>query len=111
MKLEAFGNCLAGLRDGRLISSRPSTTRLGSAPLDGSAGTVRVLQWMIPMIRRRWPNVRLIVRGDSGFARESIMSFCEANGVDYVLGLARNKRLQAMVKADFGVQMARRSDR
>jgi len=51
------------------------------------------LQRIIALIRQRWPNVRIVVRGDSGFCREPIMAWCEANRVDYVLGLAQNKRL------------------
>ena len=42
------------------------------------------------MIRERWPNVAIVLRGDSGFARENLMRWCEGNAVDYVFGLARN---------------------
>ena len=44
-------------------------------------------------IRARWPQARIVLRADSGFAREALMVWCEAHGVDYVLGLARNPRL------------------
>ena len=45
------------------------------------------------MIRERWPNVDILLRGDSGFARENLMRWCEGNAVDYVFGLARNEVL------------------
>jgi len=83
-------------RDLLLAQLRPSN-------IDGSAGTLEVLQWMVPMIRERWPEVRLIVRADSGFAREPIMRFCEEHGVHFIFGLARNKRLQGIVEDDFSV--------
>ena len=44
-------------------------------------------------IRTRWPRVRILLRADSGFAREALMAWCEKNRVDYVFGLARNDRL------------------
>jgi len=61
--------------------------------IDASAGTVEVLERLIPHIRSRWPQVHIIVRADSGFARDAIMTWCESNGVDYVLGLSKNSRL------------------
>ena len=48
---------------------------------------------MVAQIREHWPKTRIVIRGDSGFCRESIMVWCEANKVRYVLGLARNSRL------------------
>jgi hypothetical protein len=61
---------------------------------DASAGAWEVLQRIVAQIRARWPQVRILVRGDSGFCREPIMAWCEAQpGVDYVLGLAKNARL------------------
>lgn len=71
--------------------------RLRPSDIDGSKGTVEELQWMIPRIRARWPHVGITIRADSGFARESIMAWCEANGVDYVLGLAKNARLKRAI--------------
>jgi hypothetical protein len=68
--------------------------RLRTADQDASAGSVEELDWIIPQIRAAWPEVRILVRGDSGFCREEIMAFCEAlPGVDYVFGLQRNSRL------------------
>jgi hypothetical protein len=51
-------------------------------------------------IRARWPRVRILLRGDSGFCREALMAWCEANRVDYVFGLARNARLEAEIAPD-----------
>jgi Transposase DDE domain group 1 len=61
--------------------------------LDASAGSVEALEAIVGRIRARWPEVEIWIRADSGFAREAILSWCEANGVEYVLGLARNRRL------------------
>jgi len=51
----------------------------------------------VGQIRQAWPGVQIIVRGDSGFCREELMSWCEEAGVDYVLGLAKNDRLKAEI--------------
>jgi len=68
--------------------------RLRSANVDAASGAVDELERIVARVRQRWPEVRIIVRGDSGFAREDLMSWCESHGVDFVLGLARNSRLQ-----------------
>jgi hypothetical protein len=68
--------------------------RLREANVDASFGAVAELERIVARIRQRWPEVRIIVRGDSGFAREELMSWCESHGVDFVFGLARNARLQ-----------------
>lgn len=68
--------------------------RLREAKIDASFGAVAELERIVAQIRQRWPEVRIIVRGDSGFAREELMSWCESHGVDFVFGLARNSRLQ-----------------
>lgn len=69
-------------------------SRLREANVDASFGAVAELERIVARIRQSWPEVRVIVRGDSGFAREELMSWCESHGVDFVLGLARNARLQ-----------------
>lgn len=72
--------------------------RLRTADQDAAAGCVEELARIIERVRTAWPAVRVIVRGDSGFCREAIMSFCEAtDGVDFVLGLAKNERLKAAI--------------
>jgi hypothetical protein len=55
---------------------------------------------LVGAIRARWPKPRILLRADSGFAREELMAWCEANQVDYLFGLARNKRLTARISAD-----------
>ena len=72
----------------------PLLAQLRDCKRDASDGTVEALQKIVPAIRRRFGNkVRIIVRADSGFAREAIMAWCEANEVFYCFGLARNERL------------------
>lgn len=67
--------------------------RLRPSNRDGAAGSVEELDRIVAQIRASWPKTRIVIRGDSGFCRDAIMSWCEANRVDYVLGLARNQRL------------------
>jgi len=67
--------------------------RLRPSNQDGAAGSVEELTRIVAQIRDHWPKTRIIIRGDSGFCRDAIMSWCEDNHVGYVLGLARNKRL------------------
>jgi hypothetical protein len=68
--------------------------RLRPSNQDAAAGSVEELERIVAQIRKRWPKTRIMIRGDAGFCREAIMAWCEANQVHYVLGLARNKRLQ-----------------
>lgn len=67
--------------------------KLRPADIDAAAGSVKQLARIVERIRVAWPTVRIIVRGDSGFCRENLMQWCEANQVDYVFGLAKNQRL------------------
>jgi hypothetical protein len=62
--------------------------------IDASAGAREEIARLIGQIRARWPKVKIILRADSGFAREELMSWAEDNGVDYLFGLARNERLE-----------------
>lgn len=71
--------------------------KLRPSDIDGSAGAVEELERIVGQIRARWPEVAIWIRADSGFARDEIMTWCEANGVEYVLGLARNARLAAEI--------------
>lgn len=72
--------------------------RLREANQDASAGTVEELERIVSQIRSAWPEVRIILRGDAGFCREGIMSWCEeTKSVDFVLGLAGNKRLHQAI--------------
>jgi hypothetical protein len=63
---------------------------------------VELLERLVGRIRGHWPQVQVVLRGDSGFAREQIMAWCESHGVDYVLGLAKNSRLVAVVAEELG---------
>jgi len=54
---------------------------------------------IVKQVRAAWPGVKIILRGDSGFCRNELMSWCEAEGVDFVFGLARNKRLHKIIGA------------
>ena len=72
--------------------------RLRPSNIDGSAGSLEELQRIVPQIRAVWPEVRLLVRGDSGFCREELMAWCEAENVEYLLGLAKNDRLKAEIE-------------
>jgi hypothetical protein len=74
--------------------------RLRPADMDASAGSVKHLQRIVARIRQAWPEVKITIRGDSGFCREPLMGWCEADGVDYVLGLAQNTRLKAMIATE-----------
>ena len=67
--------------------------KLRRSNIDGAAGAVEEVARIIGQIRGRWPRVRIVLRADSGFCRETLMAWCEANRVDYVFGLARNLRL------------------
>jgi len=67
--------------------------KLRPANIDAAAGSVEETARIVAQIRARWPEVRIVLRADSGFAREALMTWCEANGVDYVLGLAKTDRL------------------
>jgi Transposase DDE domain group 1 len=68
--------------------------KLRRANADAAAGAVEETARLVAQIRRRWPRVRILLRGDSGFCRDMLMAWCEANRVDYVFGLARNERLE-----------------
>jgi hypothetical protein len=71
--------------------------RLRPSNIDASEGTVEELTRIVDQIRAVWPTVKIIVRGDSGFCRDGIMAWCEANHIDYVFGFAKNERLKAII--------------
>ena len=75
--------------------------RLRPANQDAAAGAVEEASRIVKQVRERWPEVRIVLRADSGFCREELMGWCEQNHVDYVFGLARNRRLRTII----GVQM------
>jgi len=71
--------------------------RLRPSNIDASEGTMEELQRIVGQIRSAWPGVKIVVRGDSGFCRDGIMTWCEEHGIDFVFGLAKNERLKAMI--------------
>jgi hypothetical protein len=71
----------------------PLWAQLRSSNIDAAAGSVEAAKRIVEQIRQRWPKVKILLRADSGFAREELMSWCEAHQVDYVFGLAKNSRL------------------
>ena len=71
--------------------------RLRQSNSDAAAGSLAEIQCIVAQIRAAWPQVKIILRGDSGFCRNELMSWCEANRVDYVFGLARNQRLRRII--------------
>lgn len=75
----------------------PLLALLRPANIDAAAGAVKHLARIVARIREAWPNVEIVVRADSGFCREELMRWCEAHGVDYVFGLAKNRRLLAIL--------------
>jgi hypothetical protein len=72
--------------------------KLRRASVDAAAGAVEELSRIVAHIRRRWPLVRILVRADSGFARDDLMAWCEAKGVHFLFGLAKNDRLVAEIQ-------------
>src|SRR5437879_1533815 len=75
-------------------------SKLRPANLDGSAGSIEEVARIVTQIRARWPEVRILLRADSGFARDGLMTWCETNGIDFLFGLARNTRLVGEIKAE-----------
>jgi hypothetical protein len=71
--------------------------KLRPSNIDASAGALKEVQRLVERIRQRWPEVSILLRGDSGFCREPIMAWCEADAVDFVFGLAKNERLQGEI--------------
>jgi hypothetical protein len=74
--------------------------KLRRADMDAAAGAVEEVARIVAQIRARWPRTRILLRADSGFAREELMAWCEANSVDFLFGLAKNDRLIAEIKTE-----------
>jgi hypothetical protein len=80
--------------------------KLRRSNIDASAGATDEVAGIVGQIRARWPRVKILLRADSGFARDELMTWCEGNGVDYVFGLARNERLVGAVADELAVAEA-----
>jgi hypothetical protein len=94
--------------DGWPWSRRPCGWHLLAAKLrrsniDASAGALAEVERIVGQIRARWPRVEILLRADSGFARDELMGWCEAKGVDYLFGLARNERLVDAIADDLAM--------
>jgi len=74
--------------------------KLRRSNIDGAAGAIEEVARIVAQIRHRWPKTRVLLRGDSGFAREALMTWCEANRVDFLFGLARNERLEQAISTE-----------
>ncbi len=74
--------------------------KLRRANVDAASGAVAETARLVGQIRRRWPRARILLRGDSGFCRDALMAWCEANRVDYAFGLARNDRLEQALTSE-----------
>jgi hypothetical protein len=72
--------------------------RLQTSHVDGAAHAVVEVRRIVEQIRSKWPEVEIVLRGDSGFCREVIMRWCEENGVFYIFGLSTNARLDRMIR-------------
>ena len=71
--------------------------RLRPSNIDASAGAGEEVVRIVAHLRAAWPDVRIILRADSGFCRDPLLAWCETQGVDYVIGLAKNTRLTALI--------------
>jgi len=80
--------------------------KLRPANIDASAGAREEIARIVAQVRARWPGVRVILRADSGFAREALMAWCEDHGVDYLFGLQRNARLAGAIAAELAAAAA-----
>jgi hypothetical protein len=76
------------------------SARLRPANRDAAAGSVEEVRRIVTQLRQRWPEVKIVLRADSGFCREELMSWCEQSRVDYLFGLARNQRLARIIGAE-----------
>ena len=72
-------------------------SRMREANHDAAYGCLTEMRRIVAQIRSAWPEVKIVLRGDSGFCRDELMSWCEANQVDYLFGLAKNKRLRKII--------------
>ena len=81
-------------------------SKLRRSNIDAASGSVTEIARLVVQIRQQWPRTRILLRADSGFCREEIMVWCEANKVDYLFGLARNARLVGEIAAELATAEA-----
>ncbi len=75
----------------------PLAAILRPSDIDGAAGCLRHIARIVTRLRQQWPGVQIVLRGDSGFCRNYLMRWCEGNSVDFLFGLAKNKRLLRII--------------
>ena len=75
-------------------------SRLREANHDAAFGSLEEIGRIVTQIRAAWPEVKILLRGDSGFCRNELMNWCESNKVNFLFGLAKNKRLSRIIGAD-----------
>ena len=80
--------------------------KLRPANIDAAAGSVEEVARIVGQVRERWPETTIVIRADSGFCRDALMSWCEANDVHFVLGLARNERLVGAISSELSEAQA-----
>lgn len=116
LDLDATDNPLHGMQEGRFFhgyygcycylplyifcGKHLLCARLRSSDIDASEGSKEEVERIVMHIRKEWPEVKIILRADSGFAREDLMRWCETNSVDYIFGLAKNARLKKLIEAE-----------
>lgn len=95
-----------------LLNQQPVLVRMRSAGRDAAAGVEEDLGWLLDALREAWPSTRIILRTDSGFCREPILAACERRErVDYVLGVAKNRRLEGKIAAEMATAVAEAQER
>jgi hypothetical protein len=123
LDLDATDDPLHGMQEGRFFNAYYDcycylplyvfcgrdllVAKLRSADKDAAAGVVEEVARVVARIRASWPKTRIVLRADSGFARDDLMTWCEANGVDFLLGLAKNERLVAEVGPELELAAAK----
>jgi hypothetical protein len=80
-------------------------SRLREANHDAASGCLDEIKRIVAQIRTAWPEVKILLRGDSGFCRNELMNWCESNNVDFLFGMAKNKRLSRIIGADLHAAM------
>jgi hypothetical protein len=101
-----YYDCYCYLRLYAFCGRHLLAARLRRSNIDASAGAVEEIERIVIQIRAHWPKVSILLRADSGFAREELMAWCEANAVDYLFGLARNERLVGAIAAQLAAAKA-----
>ena len=71
---------------------------LRPSKIDGAKHTWAIISLLVKYLREAWPDVKIILRGDSGFCRWKMLRWCERHGVGYVIGIAKNNRLNQRIE-------------